>query len=75
MFSSRVLTTLHSRLTKHSATSGGVTASAGTAVSPNAANLSTSRPEQLPILTTCSANSTAGTAITHWRVARRAAKL
>ena len=34
-----------------------------------------SRPEQLPILTTLGASSTAGMAITHSPVARKAAKL
>ena len=45
-------TTLHSRLAKHSATSGAPTRVAGTGVSPMAANLSTERPLTLPQRTT-----------------------
>jgi hypothetical protein len=44
-----------------------------TGVNPNSANLSTSRPEQLSMPTTFFANSTAGRAMTHSRVDRRAA--
>src|SRR5271165_1677666 len=71
----RVSVTLHSRLAKHSATRGGATRSAGVGVNPNATNLSTSRPEQLPTSTTLDASSSAGTAMTHSPVARNAAKL
>ncbi len=48
---------------------------AGTGVRPKAANLSMSRPDELPTFTTLGANSSAGTAITHSPVARNAAKL
>ena len=62
-------------LAKHSATNGAETCSAFSGVRWKAENLSTSRPEQLPIATTFSANSTAGIAITHSFVVRSAAKL
>src|ERR1035441_4717087 len=65
-----VSTTRHSRFAKHSATRGGATRLAGTGVSPNLLNLSTSRPEQLPMATTLDASSSAGSAITHSFVAR-----
>src|SRR5271157_2967554 len=71
----RVSITLHSRLAKHSATRGGATHPAGAFVRPNLSNLSTLRPEQLPIPTTMGASSSLGTAITHSLVARNAAKL
>src|SRR3989304_10019214 len=67
--------TLHSRLAKHSATSGGATSLAGTGVRPKAENLSMSRPEEFPTFTTFAASFLAGTAITHSRVVRSAAKL
>src|ERR1017187_478578 len=70
-----VSTTLHSKLAKHSATSGGTTRSAGAGVRRNLLNLSTSRAEQLPIPTTFGASSTAGIEITHSLIARSAAKL
>ena len=54
---------------------GAATLSAGSALSPNAANLSMSRPDELPIFTTLAASLRAGMAITHWREPRRAAKL
>src|SRR5665647_921823 len=71
----RVSLTLHSRLAKHSAISGGATRAAGTGVRPNAVNLSVLRPDTLPTLTTVPASLRAGMAITHSRVARSAAKL
>src|SRR5271166_5649927 len=71
----RVFITLHSKLAKHSATSGGSTRFANLGVRPNLSNLSTSRPEQLPISATRGASFSAGIAITHSFVARKAAKL
>src|ERR1035438_7671134 len=67
--------TLHSRLAMHSPISGGATNSAGTGVNPNFSNFATLRPEQLPILTTLDASSSAGIAITHSRVVFNAEKL
>src|ERR1035438_7613399 len=74
LFTTWVSTTRHSRLAKHSTTRGGATRSAGVGVRPNLLNLSTSRPEQLPMATTLGASSSAGRAITHSFVARSAAK-
>src|ERR1039457_4384200 len=75
VFTRRVSVTLHSRLAKHSATRGGATRLAGAGVSPNASNLSMSRPDELPTLTTLGAIFRAGIAITHSPVACNAAKL
>ena len=47
---------------------------AGTGVSLNLANLSVSAPEHVPMLITLSSRSTAGIAMTHSRVFRKAAK-
>jgi hypothetical protein len=56
-------------------TSGAFTCSADNGVRPKAANLSMSRPELLPTFTTFGAKPTAGIAITHSPVVRKAAKL
>src|ERR1019366_9151340 len=71
----RVSVTLHSRLAKHSAIRGGAMRSAGSGVNGNLWNFAKSRPEQLPILTTVAASSTAGIAITHSFVRFNAVKL
>ena len=70
-----VSTTLHSRLAKHSATSGAATVFAASGVRPKDWNLSTSRPDALPTFTAVAASFTDGTAMTHSLVLRSAAKL
>src|ERR1022692_2286052 len=72
---SRMSATLHSRLAKHSPINGDPTRCAGSGVNSNFSNFATWRPEQLPILTTLGASSTAGIAITHSLVALNAVKL
>src|SRR5208282_6240661 len=72
---SRMSATLHSRLAKHSAINGDATRCAGSGVKSNLSNFATLRPEQLPILTTLGARSTAGMAITHSLVVLSAVKL
>jgi hypothetical protein len=71
----KVSATLHSRLAKHSATRRGATHTAGAGVRPILLNLSTSRPEQLPIAGTLGASCSAETEITHSFVACNVAKL
>src|SRR5574340_1500645 len=73
LFTSRVSTTLHSKLAKHSSISGGATQEAGFGVRPKCSNLSTSRPLVLPQPTTCLASSTEGMLMTHSRVDFKAA--
>lgn len=61
----------HSRFSRHSATSGASTVYAGFSVRPNASNLSTSLPAQLPIFVTVSAKSAVGKQMTHSPESRR----
>lgn len=69
-----VSATRHSRLQKHSSIKGAQTWFAGSGVSPKRLNLSLSRPEQLPTLTTVSARLREGIAIMASPVERRSSE-